>query len=452
MSVRPVPAPAKGSAQGGPSYARAGVEDVAALYKTKFVSDEVLDHRYFVPLNRFDLRFARTLWVYDNVRQGAAVLDLGCGSGMLALLKRKDVTLTGVDLSDECVAAARRNGYDVACRAPLVQLPFADASFDYVASLDVLGHIPLDEKDAVLGEIRRVLRPGGVTLHGIESIDRTARRGYDEMSSEELASFVAVDGHVGLEEEDEHAARFSRVFAHVAWEPRFGLTLSSEEFLKQADRYGDRFEPDWLEYLRGLSFGERRAFDMAMGYVFGKMSDLGLRLPNSGFYVLLKASDLPLGPMYNEHRDRRALLAGAHPPTGLSLDRDPRAVFDNGWYEASDLPMRARWLAARGKVSFAARSFSALRLNLTTHIPELESRPIVLRFLVNGAPVHTFTLQKYGWQPLEFDVPEELRQTADGSYELEIRASRTWQPRPEDPVHRDDRDLSVAICNLEALP
>lgn len=447
MSAGPVRAPTT-----GPTYASAGVANVAELYLTKFVSDEVLDHRYFSTLNRFDLRFARTLWVYDNVRQGAAVLDLGCGSGMLALLKRKDVTLTGVDLSEECVAAARRNGYDAACRAPLVRLPFPDASFDYVASLDVLGHIPFDEKDAVLGEIKRVLRPGGVTLHGIEAIDRTARRGYDEMTSDELAKFVAVDGHVGLEEEDEHAARFGRAFAHVAFEPRFGLTLSSAEFLKQADQYGDRFEPDWLEYLRGLSFGERRAFDMAMGYVFAKISDLGVRLPRSGFYVLLKASDLPIGPMYNEHRDRRALLAGAQPPTGLSLDRDPRAVFDNGWYEAADLPMRARWLAARGKVRFTARRLSSLRLNLTTHIPELESRPIVLRFSINGSPVHVFTLRSYGWQALEIEVPEDLRQTVDGSFELEIRASRTWQPRPEDPVHRDDRDLSVAICNLEALP
>ncbi len=67
------------------------------------------------------------------------------------------------------------------------------------------------------------------------------------------------------------------------------------------------FEDDFLDYLRGLSFKERRAFDMAMGYVFGKVSDLNLHLPKSGLYVFLKASDAPLGPFYNEHRDRRAL-------------------------------------------------------------------------------------------------------------------------------------------------
>src|SRR6185369_17455324 len=90
-------------------YARAGVPDVRDFYRTKFVSDEVLDARYFKPLDRFDIRFARTMWIYDNVRANSSVLDLGCGAGMLAILKRKDVTLAGVDLSSEGALASRRN-------------------------------------------------------------------------------------------------------------------------------------------------------------------------------------------------------------------------------------------------------------------------------------------------------------------------------------------------------
>ena len=201
-------------------YARAGIDDLAEFYRDKFVSNAVLDHRYFKPLDRFDLRFARTMWVYDNVRRNSSLLDLGCGAGMLALLKRKGVALTGVDLSEECVAASRRNGYDETILAELHALPFADATFDYVASLDVIGHIPQEQKDAVLSEIKRVLRPDGVTLHGIECTDRDARRRYEEMSAEELRRFIEIDGHVGLEEEEEHAARFRKFFAQVASEPR----------------------------------------------------------------------------------------------------------------------------------------------------------------------------------------------------------------------------------------
>src|SRR5580765_2245118 len=116
-------------------YDRAGIPDVAEFYRTKFVSDEVLDNRYFKALDRFDIRFARTMWVYDNVRAGSSVLEIGCGAGMLAILKRKEILLTGVDLSDECARAARHNGYDATITAELSYLPFPAGSFDYVVSL-----------------------------------------------------------------------------------------------------------------------------------------------------------------------------------------------------------------------------------------------------------------------------------------------------------------------------
>jgi len=448
-------------------YKRAGVEDLSEFYRTKFVSDEVLDSRYFRALDRFDMRFARTMWVYDNVRANSAVLDLGCGAGMLALLKRKGVTLFGVDLSPEGALASRRNGYDFTCAAELTRLPFADDSFDYAVSLDVLGHVGFEEKDAVLSEIRRVLRPGGVTLHGIECTDRLAQKSYDEMTDEELRRFVAVDGHVGLEEEHEHAARFRRFFRHAAWEPRYALCISSEEFIKQRDEYGLPFESDFVEYLRGLSHAERRAFDMAMGYVFGKVSDLNVRLPRSGLYVLLKASDAPLGPFYNEHRDRAALLDRAGPeaaeqdsdtsrreaPRSLCLDRT--ADFDDGWYEPNVLPPVARWMRRRARVRFRADSLSAISLDLTTHLPDLGpetsargARPLELELLLNGLRLNALSLFRHGWLSLRAGVPEELSRARD--FELELRASRTWRPRPKDADNRDDRELSIAVCNIEA--
>jgi SAM-dependent methyltransferase len=433
-------------------YARAGIDDLAEFYREKFVSKAVLDHRYFKPLDRFDLRFARTMWVYDNVRRNSSLLDLGCGAGMLALLKRKGVALTGVDLSEECVAASRRNGYDETILAELHALPFADGSFDYVASLDVIGHIPAEQKDVVFAEMKRVLRPGGVTLHGIECTDRDARRRYDEMSPEELRRFIAIDGHVGLEEEEDHVARFRRFFHHVAGEPRYALCLSSDEFQKQADRYGLPFEEDFVEYLRGLSFGERRAFDMAMGYVFGKISDLQVRLPRSGLYLLLKASDAPLGPFYNEHRDRRDLLelsAVAPESESVCLDRSPHATFDDGWYEPDDLPPIARWMKACGRVRFRAEKLKAIRLDLTTHLPDLARRPIELTFSLNGSPIGACTLFRYGWVELELRLPEALSAAGDALVELAITANQTWQPRPGNAQSRDDRNISIAVCNIQ---
>jgi SAM-dependent methyltransferase len=440
-------------------YERAGIADVAEFYRTKFVSDEVLDNRYFKALDRFDIRFARTMWVYDNVRAGSSVLELGCGAGMLALLKRKGIVLTGVDLSSECALAARLNGYDATFAAELSRLPFPSASFDYVVSLDVLGHVEAEAKDEVLAEVKRVLRPGGVTMHGIECTDRTSRKGYDEMSAEELRTFIEIDGHVGLEEEQEHAARFRKFFSHVAWEPRYALCLSSEEFLKQADRYRLPFEDDFLDYLRGLSFKERRAFDIAMGYVFGKISDLNLHLPESGLYVLVKASDAPLGPFYNEHRDRRNLfsdssqdaLSLASTTTAaeeLCLDRNLEVEFDDGWFEPNMLPPIARWMGQQAAVKFRAANVSEIRLDMITHLPDLSTRPVGVELFLNGERLCAFSLWHYGWLELRIPVFESLSELANGEFELELRTDRTWQPRPVAGETRDDRELSIAVCNI----
>lgn len=443
-------------------YERAGIGDVAEFYRRRYVSGELLDARYFDAVNRFDIRWSRTMWVYENVRRGSSVLDLGCGGGILALLKRKEVMLTGVDLSADCALISRRNGYDATCAARLTALPFADASFDYVVSLDVMGHIEFDEKDAVLAEIRRVLRPNGVTLHGVECLDRSKRKDYDEMSEEELRSFIAIDGHVGMEDEEQTAARFNRFFRHVRTAPRYGLCQGHDEFLKQADEYGTPLcDPDFLDYLRGMSFRERRAFNMAMGYVFARISEAGIKLPQSE-YLLVKASNAPLGSFYNEHREQgelAALKTSLLSETSLCLDRSEHALFDGGWYAAELLPPVARWMGERARVRFKAASLAKLRLDLTTHMPDLHQRPLGLEFYLNDELLLAVSLIRPGWTELSMDIfldqsvsldhSKPQRETDEHLYELEIRADRTWQPRPHDAHDRDDRELSVAVCNIE---
>jgi len=426
----------------------AGIKDVAAFYRDRFLTRGVFAAGYFDALDRFDIKFARTMWVYDNVRRGASVLDLGCGEGLLALLKRKDVYLAGVDLSPELVEMARRNGYDAACVGLLTNLPFPAASFDYVVSLDVFGHIGFDEKDAVLREIKRVLRPDGVTLHGIESLDPKLHPDYHSMSAEKLAHFIGIDGHIGLEVDEDIANRFARVFSSVQTEPRYTLCLSAAEFIKQFDEYGAPFDLDFIDYLRGLSFDERHAFDMAMGYVFGRISDLDIQLPSSGLYLLVKATDGAPEPFYNAHRDRSDLFLTAHGTVPISLDRDSRAAFGNGWYPANDLPPVARWMSGRSWLRFEAGPFSRLRLQLTTHIPDLRTSPMQLHLQLNGVKLCELCLFDYGWLDLTIDVPEAVtRNTTD--YKIEINADRTWQPCLANPNSSDDRHLSIAICNLE---
>lgn len=444
-----MPAPFKSS----DLFKRAGIEDVARFYRDRFFTGGVFDARYFDPLCRFDIKYARTMWVYDNVRHGSSLLDLGCGEGMLALLKRKGVILTGVDLSAEFLQLARHNGYDTTCVAQLTSLPFADASFDYVASLDLFGHIGFEEKDAVIAEIKRVLRPDGVTMHGIEVLARTLRQDYQSMSEEELHEFISVDGHIGLEDEDENAARFRSFFAHVETEPRYVLNLSCDEFIKQNDRYGVPFDADFIDYLRNLSFNERRAFDMAMGYVFGKISDLHVKLPKNGLYLLLKASHNQPEAFYNAHRNRRDLFVSNidNEPGPICVDRFSRATFDNGWYPANDLPPIARWMGRRATLQLDTGAVSKIRLDLTTHMPELAANPLGLEFLVNGISLCSLSLFRYGWLELEIDVPQNVTEQ-NQTLNFEIRADRVWQPVHSDSSSSDDRELSISVCNIEFWP
>ncbi len=50
-----------------------------------------------------------------------------------------------------------------------------------------------------------MLRRDGVTMHGIECTDTNSRLRFDEMNDKQLREFVEIDGHVGLEEEQQHA-------------------------------------------------------------------------------------------------------------------------------------------------------------------------------------------------------------------------------------------------------
>jgi SAM-dependent methyltransferase len=93
---------------------------------------------------------------------GARILDAGCGSGrnMIELARYGEVT--GIELSEASVAAARRRSVGEILHGSVDALPFPDDHFDLVVSLDVLEH--LDDDRSALREMRRVTRPGGQLL------------------------------------------------------------------------------------------------------------------------------------------------------------------------------------------------------------------------------------------------------------------------------------------------
>ena len=103
------------------------------------------------------------------LRQGEAVLDLGCGSGTDVFYAAVEVgdrgRVVGVDFTDEQLAKAEalreRDGFEQVefVEASIDELPFDDAGFDVVISNGVINLSPI--KHLVFAEAARVLRPGG---------------------------------------------------------------------------------------------------------------------------------------------------------------------------------------------------------------------------------------------------------------------------------------------------
>lgn len=97
-----------------------------------------------------------------RIPPGAAILDAGCGTGGM-MSRLYDWDAQGVDLSPAAITHCQSRGLEKTMQASVSELPFADASFDAVLSLDVLYHRQVDEP-AALKEMTRVLKPGGFLL------------------------------------------------------------------------------------------------------------------------------------------------------------------------------------------------------------------------------------------------------------------------------------------------
>lgn len=95
---------------------------------------------------------------------GQTLLDVGCGTGHhIRELNDRGFRAAGVDGSEEMLKVARRLNPEADLRASDVEaLPFADASFDWILSIELLRYLP-DFRPAVR-EMGRVLAPGGTAV------------------------------------------------------------------------------------------------------------------------------------------------------------------------------------------------------------------------------------------------------------------------------------------------
>ena len=128
-------------------------------------------------------------WTLGRIEPGEVVLDLGCGAGtdllIAAQMTGPDGRAIGVDMTSTMLTRVRESAAEMGLtnvelhETLIEQLPLEDASVDVVISNGVLDLVP--DKEAVMDEIDRVLRPGGrvqfadVVIHREVSEDARGR-------------------------------------------------------------------------------------------------------------------------------------------------------------------------------------------------------------------------------------------------------------------------------------
>jgi ubiquinone/menaquinone biosynthesis C-methylase UbiE len=127
---------------------------------------------WLVTLGR-ERRLRERLLQPARLQPGESVLDVGCGTGTLAIAAKRCVGPTGsvygVDASPAMIARAskkaKKAGADVTFENGLAEsLPFPDGGFDVVLSTVMLHHLPRKARQQGVREMRRVLKPGGRLL------------------------------------------------------------------------------------------------------------------------------------------------------------------------------------------------------------------------------------------------------------------------------------------------
>ena len=134
-----------------------------AIAKFKAVQRE--SWALFAPLAMFTTPPAASLVDFAGIRPGEAVLDVACGTGVVAVTAgQRGARVRGLDLSPVLLEDARRNAAlvkaDIEFREGDAEaLPYKDGEFDVV--LSQFGHMFAPRPDVALREMLRVLKPGG---------------------------------------------------------------------------------------------------------------------------------------------------------------------------------------------------------------------------------------------------------------------------------------------------
>jgi len=274
---------------------------------------------------------SRYVWAARHAA-GRRVLDVGCGAAygaeMMAIAGATSVV--GVDRAEAVLEAARPT---MPADVTLVHgdaraLPFADGSFDLVTVFELIEHV--DEPEAVLAELSRVLAPGGIAL-----VSTPNRDAYPPGNPHHVHEYTP----------GELASALERYFAHIELHRQSNLIVSAVMPEEVAER-------DDLDPVHGLRLVKRVAVP-----------------PGAETYTVARVSQAPLPP----DPDTTAVA------TGVTEVRRWLELYDE---QQRVLEQQYRRLQERGEAELAAdelRVALAASERLNAAIPDLRDEADDLR-------------------------------------------------------------------------
>ncbi|MEZ6038458.1 MAG: class I SAM-dependent methyltransferase [Planctomycetota bacterium] len=122
------------------------------------------DHHWWYRGMRAITRAVIDRFVARDHGEPLRILDAGCGTGSTLEYLQDYGWTVGIDLASEAVGFCTERGLPRLAQASILELPFAEGSFDLVTSFDVMSSCQRAQAPQALAEFFRVLRPGGHLL------------------------------------------------------------------------------------------------------------------------------------------------------------------------------------------------------------------------------------------------------------------------------------------------
>jgi SAM-dependent methyltransferase len=198
-------------------------------------------------------------------------LEVGCGTGRISsqLLERyPECTVTSMDLAPEALRRCQSRSLANLARADICRIPYRDASFSLLLSLDVIVHLEQGEESRAFAEFARVLAPGGILVlrcsafRWLRSSHSTFINEIQRFTFSQLRPLISASRMDLIDYTYANTMLLPVAFTKFRiWEPLFqakpesGLQLPSP-ILNRALGSVLRLEAAWIRYGGRLPFGQ----------------------------------------------------------------------------------------------------------------------------------------------------------------------------------------------------